>query len=203
MHGCPSSGERNGRSPLDLARLHAIPGAARGLGTPGTNGPLRGEVTQVIASTAADLETKSPGKLAGKIVLFGEARLPEPSDKPLFTRDDAADLDNRIPPLTNLLAIPSCAGAEMSATLPVSNGLDQIFQGKNTWRPCWISHACQAMMAPSRCKPVEPKKVTRQVDRLSPASTLAVGGSRPCQPPAGKKRTGGSGNECGSQVLRR
>ena len=52
--------------------------------TPGTNGPLRGEVTQVIASTAADLE-KYRGKLAGKIVLFGEARLPEPSDKPLFT----------------------------------------------------------------------------------------------------------------------
>ena len=54
--------------------------------TPGTNGPLRGEVTHVIASTAADLE-KYRGKLAGKIVLFGEARLPEPSDKPLFTRD--------------------------------------------------------------------------------------------------------------------
>jgi len=60
--------------------------------TPGTNGPLRGEVTQVIASTAADLE-KYRGKLAGKIVLFGEARLPEPSDKPIFRRDEAADLD--------------------------------------------------------------------------------------------------------------
>ena len=60
--------------------------------TPGTNGPLRGEVTQVIASTAADLE-KYRGKLAGKIVLLGEARLPEPSDKPIFSRDDAADLD--------------------------------------------------------------------------------------------------------------
>ncbi|HXW12993.1 MAG TPA: M28 family peptidase, partial [Terriglobia bacterium] len=60
--------------------------------TPGTNGPLRGEVTRVIASTAADLE-KYRGKLAGKIVLFGEARMPAPSDKPLFTRDNAADLD--------------------------------------------------------------------------------------------------------------
>jgi hypothetical protein len=60
--------------------------------TPGTNGPLRGEVTRVIASTAADLE-KYRGKLAGKIVLFGEARLPAPSDKPLFTRDNATDLD--------------------------------------------------------------------------------------------------------------
>ena len=46
--------------------------------TPGTNGPLRGEVTPVIAATAADLE-KYRGKLAGKIVLLGEARLPPPS----------------------------------------------------------------------------------------------------------------------------
>jgi hypothetical protein len=59
--------------------------------TPGTNGPLRGEVTQVIASTAADLE-KYRGKLAGKIVLFGEARLPAPSDKPIFTRLSDAEL---------------------------------------------------------------------------------------------------------------
>ncbi len=59
--------------------------------TPGTNGPVRGEVVQVIASASADLE-KYRGKLAGKIVLFGEARLPEPSDKPLFHRDDDADL---------------------------------------------------------------------------------------------------------------
>ena len=34
-------------------------------------------MTRVIASTAADLE-KYRGKLAGKIVLFGEARKPEP-----------------------------------------------------------------------------------------------------------------------------
>jgi hypothetical protein len=52
---------------------------------------LRSEVTQVIASTAADLE-KYRGKLAGKIVLYGKARLPEPSDKPFFHRDDDADL---------------------------------------------------------------------------------------------------------------
>jgi len=59
--------------------------------TPGTNGPLRGEVTRVIASSAADLE-KYRGKLAGKIVLFGDARTPEPDDKPLFTRASDADL---------------------------------------------------------------------------------------------------------------
>jgi hypothetical protein len=61
--------------------------------TPATNGPLRAEVTHVVAATAADLE-KYRGKLAGKIVLFGDARLPDPSDKPLFNRVAAADLDN-------------------------------------------------------------------------------------------------------------
>ncbi len=59
--------------------------------TPGTNGPLRGEVTHVIASNAADLE-KYRGKLEGKIVLFGEAIQAKPSDKPIFTRLSDADL---------------------------------------------------------------------------------------------------------------
>jgi hypothetical protein len=72
----------------DFQQFLALPEAW----TPGTNGPLRAEVTQVVASTAADLE-KYHGKLAGKIVLFGESRLPDPGEKPLFRRDDAADLD--------------------------------------------------------------------------------------------------------------
>lgn len=60
--------------------------------TPGTNGPLRGEVTHVVAASVADLE-KYRGKLNGKIVLFGEARIPDPLDHPLFTRQSAVDLD--------------------------------------------------------------------------------------------------------------
>jgi carboxypeptidase Q len=71
----------------DTMQLLALPEAW----TPGTNGPIRGEVTQLVASTSADLE-KYKGKLAGKIVLIGEARIPEPSDKPLFRRDDDSDL---------------------------------------------------------------------------------------------------------------
>ena len=59
--------------------------------TPGTDGPLRGEVTRVKASTVADLE-KYRGKLAGKIVLFGDERLPPPDDKPFFNRATEADL---------------------------------------------------------------------------------------------------------------
>jgi hypothetical protein len=59
--------------------------------TPGTNGPIRGDVVQVVATTPADFE-KYKGKLSGKIVLIGEARVPDPIEKPLFTRDDDAAL---------------------------------------------------------------------------------------------------------------
>ncbi len=59
--------------------------------TPGTNGAIHGEVTQVIATTPADFE-KYRGKLVGKIVLLGEAREPGPIDKPLFERYDDAEL---------------------------------------------------------------------------------------------------------------
>ena len=52
---------------------------------------MRGEVTHVIASDAADLE-KYRGELEGKIVLFGEAIQAKPSDKPIFTRLSDADL---------------------------------------------------------------------------------------------------------------
>jgi carboxypeptidase Q len=60
--------------------------------TPGTNGPLRGQIVRVQATSAADFE-KYRGKLAGKIVLFGDARLPPPDDKPYFDRATEAELD--------------------------------------------------------------------------------------------------------------
>ena len=59
--------------------------------TPGTNGPVRGDVVQVTATTSADLD-KYKGQLAGKIVLLGEARVPDPIEKPEFTRNDDAEL---------------------------------------------------------------------------------------------------------------
>ena len=59
--------------------------------TPGTNGPIRGEVVQLVATTSADLE-KYKGKLAGKIVMIGDPRIADPSEKPLFRRDDDAEL---------------------------------------------------------------------------------------------------------------
>jgi len=71
----------------DIMQFLALPEAW----TPGTNGPIRGEVTQLVATTSADLE-KYKGKLGGKIVLIGDARVPEPSEKPLFHRDDDTDL---------------------------------------------------------------------------------------------------------------
>src|SRR5271157_4445812 len=71
----------------DIMQFLALPEAW----TPGTNGPIRGEVTQLVATTSADLE-KYKGKLGGKIVLIGDARIPDPSDKPLFRREEDADL---------------------------------------------------------------------------------------------------------------
>jgi Peptidase family M28 len=71
----------------DFMQFLALPEAW----TPGTNGPIRGEVAEVKASSAADLD-QYRGKLAGKIVLLGEPRVPEPVEKPLFRRDDDADL---------------------------------------------------------------------------------------------------------------
>ena len=71
----------------DAMQFIAIPEAW----TPGTNGSLRGEVTPVVAAASADLE-KYRGKLTGKIVLYGEARMPSPEDKPLFTRATESEL---------------------------------------------------------------------------------------------------------------
>jgi hypothetical protein len=59
--------------------------------TPGTNGAVRAEVVHVTATKPPDLD-QYKGKLSGKIVLLGEARVPPPIEKPLFTREDDASL---------------------------------------------------------------------------------------------------------------
>lgn len=59
--------------------------------TPGTNGPVRAEVVHVAATKASELD-QYKGKLSGKIVLLGEARVPPPIDKAEFERDDDASL---------------------------------------------------------------------------------------------------------------
>ncbi len=60
--------------------------------TPGTNGVIKGQPMHMVATTVADLE-KYRGKLAGKIVLLGDTRVPAPIEKALFKRDDDAELD--------------------------------------------------------------------------------------------------------------
>lgn len=62
--------------------------------SPATKGAVSGLATWVEIKTENDFE-KYKGKLAGKIVLFGDMRDVKPVDKPLFTRDEEADL-NRI-----------------------------------------------------------------------------------------------------------
>ena len=59
--------------------------------TPGTNGPVTGQPVLVEASTPADLE-KYKGQLAGKIVLMGDIRYPEPEEKANFRRETDASL---------------------------------------------------------------------------------------------------------------
>jgi carboxypeptidase Q len=71
----------------DYMQMLALPEAW----TPGTNGPVTGDVVHVVATKMEDLD-KYKGQLAGKIVLMGEARVPEPIEKPMFTRYDDAEL---------------------------------------------------------------------------------------------------------------
>jgi carboxypeptidase Q len=60
--------------------------------SPATSGPIRGKVVKVKLENDDDLE-KQKGKLAGAIVLIGEARDLKPVDKSLFERYDEAELE--------------------------------------------------------------------------------------------------------------
>lgn len=68
--------------------LHALPKAW----TPGTNGPVEGEVMIVTIKKVEDLE-KYKGKLAGKILLISEARDYESGEKADFHRHDGDGLE--------------------------------------------------------------------------------------------------------------
>jgi carboxypeptidase Q len=59
--------------------------------SPATKGAVTAPAAWVDIKTEADFD-KYKGKLAGKIVFFGEMREVKPVDKPLYTRDDDADL---------------------------------------------------------------------------------------------------------------
>ena len=90
----------------DFMQFLALPQAW----TPGTNGPVTGQPVLVEASTPADLE-KYKGKLAGKIVLLGDIRYPEPEEKPNFTRETESSLQQmsqyEIPRAGGPLGIPA------------------------------------------------------------------------------------------------
>jgi Peptidase family M28 len=59
--------------------------------SPSSKGPINGRAVWVDAKDEKELE-KHKGKLAGKIVFFGEMREVKPVDKPLFERRDHASL---------------------------------------------------------------------------------------------------------------
>jgi carboxypeptidase Q len=60
--------------------------------TPGTSGPVSGQPVLITATTPEEL-AKYKGQLAGKIVLVGEPRYPDPIEKAMFERYSDADLD--------------------------------------------------------------------------------------------------------------
>lgn len=59
--------------------------------SPATKGPVSGPAVWLDAKEEKDLD-KYKGQLAGKVVLFGDMRDVKPVDKPLFTRDEEAEL---------------------------------------------------------------------------------------------------------------
>jgi len=59
--------------------------------SPSTKGPVSGSAIWVDIKDEKDFD-KYRGKLAGKVVLYGDMREVKPVDKPLFTRDDDAEL---------------------------------------------------------------------------------------------------------------
>ncbi|HYM61193.1 MAG TPA: M20/M25/M40 family metallo-hydrolase [Thermoanaerobaculia bacterium] len=71
----------------DVAQLEALPRAW----APGTEGPVRGKVVHARITTKEDLD-KYKGKVAGKIVLLGDAEDFKPHDKAQFDRYDAKAL---------------------------------------------------------------------------------------------------------------
>lgn len=74
----------------DAARsLSAIPQAW----TPGTEGPVSGEVMRMKATTSEELETFT-GEVAGKIILLSEEKEVDPLDSAPFTRLGDSDLED-------------------------------------------------------------------------------------------------------------
>jgi carboxypeptidase Q len=63
--------------------------------SPSSHGPVNGRAVWVDAKDEKDLE-KYKGKLAGKIIFFGEMREVKPVDKPLFERRDDANLKSLV-----------------------------------------------------------------------------------------------------------
>ena len=70
---------------------HAVFIAQAAPWSPSTKGAVSGAAVWLDAKDEKDLE-KYKGKLAGKVVLYGDMREVKPVEKPLFTRDDDAEL---------------------------------------------------------------------------------------------------------------
>jgi carboxypeptidase Q len=95
--------------------------------TPSTNGPVTGDVVNVVINRERDME-QYKGKLAGKIVLFGPMRPVPHVEQPLWTRltDEQLDAMTKYPRPSGGFAHPEAANSDAQVMLFLAK-VDQFF----------------------------------------------------------------------------
>src|SRR5690606_30432725 len=103
--------------------LHALPKAW----TPGTNGPVEGELVHVEIKKLEDIE-KYRGKLGGKILLLGEAREYKRGEEPDSHRHDATSLEG-----LQQFTIPGSAAADRAKRIREYSERQELSRAVNTF----------------------------------------------------------------------
>ena len=103
--------------------LHALPKAW----TPGTNGPVEGELVQVEIKKLEDIE-KYRGKLGGKILLLGEAREYQRGTEPDSHRHDATSLEG-----LQQFTVPKTADADREKRIREYSERQELNRAVNTF----------------------------------------------------------------------
>ena len=95
--------------------------------TPSTNGPVTGDVVNVVIDRERDMD-RYRGKLAGKIVLFGPMRPVPHVDQPLWNRltDEQLDAMTKYPRPSGGFAHPEAANSDAEEMLLLAQ-VDQFF----------------------------------------------------------------------------
>ncbi|MEN1956292.1 M20/M25/M40 family metallo-hydrolase [Luteimonas changyuni] len=104
-------------------QLHALPKAW----TPGTNGPVEGELVHVEIKKLADIEDYR-GKLGGKILLLGEAREYKRGEEPDSHRHDATSLEG-----LQQFTLPKTAAADRAKRVKEYGERQELSRAVNTF----------------------------------------------------------------------